>query len=978
MALHAALATIVASPAQLAAAEKETTRREVLELSTGKSAKVFWASDPIQPDQTAMIVGDGFQANATVDVVRLDDSARSIPSSWPRRVCGSGVDARPLQANLHCLKFVIPKSLGAGVYACRVATDDGQAFVVLNRPHPIWLYGDQGMTATPGGFVRVFGRCLATPGRQAAICLRGPREVVLEASEASCWSLVARLPGDLPAGKYQVWVHHGCGGEAGWSEAQEFLVEESRPWPDKLFNVRELGAKGDGEEDDTFAVQAALDKARQNGGGVIFFPRGRYLVSTTLELPPRTVLRGPGRELAAICWPDLARPPRFLVHGQRGFAVEDLTLYASNYVHVLGNDVDSSDAGDVHVRRIRVRAVLYRGHLSPEQVSQRFVATLQLSTGGGDTLHLGGDNIEVVDSDLYGSGRSLFLRRGKAARIQRNKLWNGRWGWYCISGADGVAFEDNQLTGGDLMSTGGGINCLYGVSWSQNVFYARNRLGLLHGWDREAMTSDAGGGAYVGQAKPAGPRALELSSDPQWGPKDWSGAGVFILDGKGMGQYRRVTGWQGRRVEINAPWAVPPDDKSLVTVTMLQRNYYFIDNEFSDAGTAIQLYGMALGNVMSGNRSMRTGGFHNFGMQYLGVQPSWFNQWLDNVIVEGNAYQSGHDQHRLAGGAHLGVFAFPPSADWSSPLTLGTVVRGNRLENNAHIAIGGSDPDQPLRGPIVQEVVVEANRIARSDVGIWLRRAASGVLLRDNTFAEVDTPVLDPKEQDRLMAARRAELKARKGAIAHWSFEKVAGDTTADDSGNRFLARASGNVTFPPEGVVGRCAKFDGKSELTVSHRRLLQLSEFTIAAWIRPDSVDGRSGIVAKRTRNVAAPFVLTIQDGCLGFEGCDESGQHWSFNMVSPKVLEAGKWQHVAATAREGQGVVLHLNGKQIASKANNHQFWQNDDNLWIGRDAWGGRPSNPATPGYYAGKIDEVKIWSRALTDEEIRQEAVPHSK
>ena len=175
------------------------------------------------------------------------------------------------------------------------------------------------------------------------------------------------------------------------------------------------------------------------------------------------------------------------------------------------------------------------------------------------------------------------------------------------------------------------------------------------------MTSDAGGGAYLGQAKLAGPTTLDLTSDPQWGPRNWAGAGVFILDGKGMGQYRRLVRQEGRRVEIDSPWMVPPDDTSLFTVTMLQRHYDFIDNEFTDAGVAIQLYGMALENVMSGNRSTRTGGFHNFGMNYLGVQPSWFDQWLGNTIVEGNAYQSGHDQRLLFGAAHLGVFAYSTS-----------------------------------------------------------------------------------------------------------------------------------------------------------------------------------------------------------------------------------------------------------------------------------------------------------------------------
>ena len=51
--------------------------------------------------------------------------------------------------------------------------------------------------------------------------------------------------------------------------------------------------------------------------------------------------------------------------------------------------------------------------------------------------------------------RSLFLFKPRGAYVARNHFYNGRWGWYCLSGVDGLIFEDNQITGADLMSTGG-------------------------------------------------------------------------------------------------------------------------------------------------------------------------------------------------------------------------------------------------------------------------------------------------------------------------------------------------------------------------------------------------------------------------------------------------------------------------------------------------------------------------------------------
>ena len=49
------------------------------------------------------------------------------------------------------------------------------------------------------------------------------------------------------------------------------------------FNVKDYGAKGDGQTIDTKAIDAAIDAASEAGGGTVFFPAGRYL-SFTLHL----------------------------------------------------------------------------------------------------------------------------------------------------------------------------------------------------------------------------------------------------------------------------------------------------------------------------------------------------------------------------------------------------------------------------------------------------------------------------------------------------------------------------------------------------------------------------------------------------------------------------------------------------------------------------------------------------------------------
>src|SRR5689334_977527 len=58
----------------------------------------------------------------------------------------------------------------------------------------------------------------------------------------------------------------------------------------RVFNIRSHGAKGDGTTLDTAAVQAAIDAAHAEDGGIVLVPAGDFLIGT-VELKSHVTLR---------------------------------------------------------------------------------------------------------------------------------------------------------------------------------------------------------------------------------------------------------------------------------------------------------------------------------------------------------------------------------------------------------------------------------------------------------------------------------------------------------------------------------------------------------------------------------------------------------------------------------------------------------------------------------------------------------------
>ena len=699
---------------------------------------VFWFNDPVGPDETVLITGSDLDKIASVSVAEIKE-----PGSTSRAQRETSVEI--LQASPLSLKFVIPKEFAAGLYRFTLTHAQGSLSRVVNLPTLYWIQGSLGEATSPGDWIQVFGRNIVRRTDRAQLVLLpdgGGTPALATLTSGDMWRGVFRVPDRLSPGRYSLRLSNGDGGDSERVDAGSIIVRVRQAEPTQSFDVRAYGAIGDGKIDCTRAIKAAIDAANAAGGGIVYLPRGRYLVSDTLVIPPGVSIQGERTDLVNLVWPDFERPPAALLRGTSQFTIENLTIYASNHAHIIvggfaWGDTPAPDAVDIAIRHVRIRASAFRGLMEPDAVAQRMKDLRQaFPLGAPSTIRLSGSRIEVSGCDVLGSGHSLLLFKATNAVVSGNILGNGRYGAYFIVGSRQVVFENNVVAGADLQATGGGINTLSKyASASENVFVGANTFRALHGWDREAVTSDGPGGYYFGRAESTAPNRLSLLDAPNQHTAglDWIGAIVMVVNGRGAGQYGRVAAFEGkppnRAITLDRALQVALDPTSEITIAQAQQNYLIVGNSFEDTGVAAQSYGTGLGHVIAANRSTRSSGFAAFGMIYGHFQPGWQIQILDNHVIEGNVYRAGPERSVISNEATITVQANQTTREAGRPpLLQAVIVRGNRLDQDAHIEIKGFS----TASPGVRDVVVEANTIGASRIGLLVDRGVALLLSRRN------------------------------------------------------------------------------------------------------------------------------------------------------------------------------------------------------------------------------------------------------
>ena len=733
---------------------------------------VFWVSSPVRPDETVYLQGDGLTKDVRVEYARLPDEEPGSGLKTQAPADPLWTPVTPLQANGDSLTVVLPAQEKLGAFRFRLSEKGHSAVTEVNVPNIWWTQGEGGKgKAYVGGWLRVFGRALFLGDKPARLVLKsGDRTISLaEVRKGDGYSLSADLPKDLPTGRYGLAVHNGYGGPSAWRNAGELTIVEAPAWPDRVFDVTKFGAVPNDEKDDADGIQAAMDAAGKVGGGTVLIPRGRYMVSRGLVIPEHVTLRGESQIATALQWYEYgvgplkpgspshvlqSEPPLALIKGEGWFRISDITLHAWSHYNAIWSQ-HWNGKGNVHLNRVRIMAEENETNAARffgDDFTEHRARALRAKDMWRAAFHAGGPNISVEDCD-FDRGQ-IILDRCDGAVI-RNNTTDGAF----FKGTNVVILEGNvlhrfwpgthdscqdPLRRRNLPGVGRKVN-----SSAQYFYMARNKVPRAYAGDREASSIDSHGpfGIYLGPVAGVAGNILALNETGASGQKLKGlapvGYGAYIIDGKGAGQYRRVVGGTGTRIELDRPFEVAPGADSVVSVAKYNGELLYIENEFQDSGD-VQVWGGAVNTVFKGTRFNRCGGFNQAGgFIFGGVIPIWRLEQLDTHVIDGNS--PGGPPFRLRD-TQLSMNTYRHAEFYTGPCVMGAILRRALGENATSIQLVGA-----VRGALVEHctlknndrgLVVSSKASYYKDPGIEKeRRSPSEIVLRQNSFENIEAPI---------------------------------------------------------------------------------------------------------------------------------------------------------------------------------------------------------------------------------------------
>jgi hypothetical protein len=207
----------------------------------------------------------------------------------------------------------------------------------------------------------------------------------------------------------------------------------------------------------------------------------------------------------------------------------------------------------------------------------------------------------------------------------------------------------------------------------------------------------------------------------------------------------------------------------------------------------------------------------------------------------------------------------------------------------------------------------------------------------------------------RLCGDEIADLAA---AGAHWKLDETSGSLAADATGAARDAAVVGSAAWT-SGTIDNAFQFNGSTSL-VADGLMGAPRNVTIMGWANLTAADSGGAEIISLGDALAIRLDSGSQSRAFFY-----NGSSWISASTNQTFAGAG-WLHVAATFDDdGNALKLYVNGLEAASTSTSQSIVYTG----LGANTVIGRHGNGSTTFDFTGKIDDVRVYTRALCPEEI---------
>ena len=201
-------------------------------------------------------------------------------------------------------------------------------------------------------------------------------------------------------------------------------------------------------------------------------------------------------------------------------------------------------------------------------------------------------------------------------------------------------------------------------------------------------------------------------------------------------------------------------------------------------------------------------------------------------------------------------------------------------------------------------------------------------------------------------------VAAGSGLVGAYGFEEGTGGSVTDVSGYNNTGTING-ATWTTQGRYGQALNFNGIDGLVVinSSASLNLSSAMTLEAWVYPTaSQSGWSSVLHRQPDtyylHASSPAGAMMPAGGGIYSGVE-------FYCAAPSPIPLNAWTHLAATF-DGSLIRFYVNGVQVSTQAASGTIQTGTNPLRVGGNTYNQ---------FFQGRIDEVRIYNRALSAGEI---------